>query len=70
MKRLESADVNGTVSLAIGRDNLGLIQFNSDTTLDQHLRVNLVVTVRGGKIVSMQDHRRETKARRAAKIAV
>ncbi len=68
MKRLESADINGTVSLANGRDDLGLIRFDSDSRIDRDLRVNLVVTMRNGKIVSMQDYRRTTKARRAAKI--
>lgn len=69
MNRLESADINGTVSLAIGTDDRGLIQFNSDSPIDDDLRVNLVVTMRDGRIVSMQDYRRQTKARRAAKIA-
>ena len=69
MQRLESAEINGTVTLAIGRSDRGLIQFESDSAIDDDLRVNLVVTMRDGRIVAMQDYRRQTKARRAAKIA-
>ena len=69
MKRLESADVTGTVSLAIGSNDLGLIQFNSAATIDQALRINLVVAMCEGEIVAMQDFRRHARARRAASIA-
>lgn len=69
MKRLESAEINGTVTLAIGRSDRALIEFESDGAIDEELRVHLVITMRDGKIVSMQDYRRQATARRAAKIA-
>ncbi len=69
MKRLEAAGLTGSIDVAAGEGDLGVIEFHAEASTDKDWRANLVVTMSDGKVTSMQDYRRRSKTRRAAGVS-
>ena len=64
---VERQGIIGSARLVPGREDRAVLEFHEEHPRPGN-RVNIVLRMAGGRVVSMEEHRRAAKARRVASV--